>query len=68
MFDNFFSPENRAGYEIMWKNVVGQGRPQMAVWRMRISREVPKATNTYSEYVILIACPLLQWLHERATV
>ena len=27
----------------MWKNVVEQGRPQMAVWRMRISREVPKA-------------------------
>jgi len=25
-----------------------------------------KATNTYSEYVILISCPLQQWLYERA--
>jgi len=24
------------------------------------------ATDTYSEYAILIACPLQQWLHERA--
>jgi len=26
---------------------------------------MPKATNTLSEYVILIAFPLQQWLHER---
>ena len=29
-------------------------------------RCIPKATNTLSEYVILIAFPLQQWLHERA--
>jgi len=29
---------------------------------------IPKATNTHSEYVILIAVPLQQWLHERASV
>ena len=35
---------------------------------MRIACRVPKATNTHSEYVILIAFPLQQWLHESASV
>jgi hypothetical protein len=30
----FFFFENRAVYEIMWKNTVQPGRPQMAIWRM----------------------------------
>ena len=30
------------------------GRPQMAVWRMRIACCIPKATTTYLEYVILL--------------
>ena len=38
----------------------------MTIWRMRIAWWVPKATNTHSEYVILIAFPLQQWLKERA--
>jgi hypothetical protein len=29
---------------------------------------VPKATNTHSVYAILIAFPLQQWLHERASM
>jgi hypothetical protein len=28
---------------------------------------IPKVKNTHSEYVILIAFPLQQWLHERAS-
>ena len=32
--------------------------------RMRIARWIPKATNIHSEYVILIAFSLQQWLHE----
>ena len=28
---NIFSPENRAVYEIMWKNVVQPDRPQMTI-------------------------------------
>jgi len=40
----------------------------MAIWRMRIACWVPKATNTHSEYVIRIAFPLQQWLHERSSV
>ena len=56
-------------FEIMWKNTVGRGRPQMkTIWRMRIACWIPKATNTNSEYVILIAFPLPQWLQERATM
>ena len=27
----FFSPENRGVYEIMWKNMVERGRPQVKV-------------------------------------
>ena len=33
----------------MWKNNVEWDRPQMAIWHMRISRRLPKATtNTQS--------------------
>jgi len=35
---------------------------------MRIACWVPKATNIQSQYAILIAFPLQQWLHERASV
>jgi len=30
MFNNFY-PENRAVYEIMWKNIVQPDRPQVAI-------------------------------------
>ena len=33
---------------------------------MRSVYWIPKAKNRHSEYVILIAFPLQQWLHERA--
>jgi len=65
VFDNIFF-FNRTDYEIMWKNIVERGRPQMTVWRMRIAYWLPKDTNTHSEYVIIIAIPLQQWIHERA--
>jgi len=38
------------------------------MWRMRIACRIPKATNVHSEYVTLNACPLKQWLQERASV
>jgi len=50
------------------KNNVERGRPHMAVRCMRIACRVAKATNTHSEYVILIAFPLQRWLHESASV
>jgi len=30
-FNNFFSPENRAVYDLMWKNMAQPDRPQMTV-------------------------------------
>ena len=46
----------------MWKNFVQPDRPQMTVWRMRIACWITNATDTNSEYVIIIAFPLQQWL------
>ena len=66
MFNNFFFL-NRAVYEIVWKNIVEPGKSQMTVWRTRIGCCIPEATNTHSEYVILVF-PLQQWLHERASM
>ena len=63
-----FCPETRAVYEIMCKNMVRADRPQMTIWRTRNSRWIPKATGTHSEYVILIAFPLQQWLYEHASI
>ena len=34
--------------------------------RMHIACHIPKATHTHSEYVIIIALPLLTFLHECA--
>jgi hypothetical protein len=50
----------------MWKNNAQPDRSQMTIWRVRIACLLSTATNTHSEYVILIAFPLQQWLHERA--
>ena len=41
----------------MWKNIV---EPQLTVRRIYITCWMPKATNTYSEYVTLIAFPRQQ--------
>jgi hypothetical protein len=38
----------------MWKNVLQPGRPQMAIWGMRVPGWITKATNTHSEYVTTI--------------
>ena len=64
----FSFSEHPAVYEIMWKNIVERGRAPMTIWRKRIACWVPKATNTHSDCVILIAFPLQQWLHERASL
>ena len=61
-------PENRAVYEIMGTNIVVPKRAQMTIWRMRISRWIPKATDTHSEYVILTAFPQQQCLYGRASM
>jgi hypothetical protein len=48
--------------------MVERGGLQMTIWRMRIACWVAKATNGHSEYVILFAFPLQQWLQERASM
>jgi len=39
----------------------------MTKWRMRIAYSLLKFTNTHSKYVIHMAFPLQQWLHETHT-
>jgi hypothetical protein len=68
VFNNFFSSENRAVCEIMYKNMAASDSPQMTIWRMRTARRTTQATNTHSGYVILNAFPLQQRLHERASI
>jgi len=63
MLINFFPPKCLP-FMRMWENTVHTDRPQMTIWRLRISCCVTKATDT--EYVILTAFPLQQWLHERS--
>jgi len=40
----------------------------MIEWHMRIACWKPKATNTHSQYAIIIAFPPKQWLHERTSM
>ena len=56
MFSNL-SFKNRAVYEIMWKNMVHPGRPQMLKWRMRFACWIPNSTDKHPEYVILKCFP-----------
>jgi len=69
VFSIFFFFRNRAVYEIMWKNIVEQGRPQMTIWRMRFVFCISKATNTDTQIMEkLTDFPQQQWLHERLSV
>jgi len=55
ILDSTTIPKYRTVYEVMWKNIVGPDRPQMTIWRMRITCRITKATDINSEYVILTA-------------
>ena len=46
----------------------GQATDDNIIRCMRIACWIPKATNMKSEYVIFIAFPPQQWLHERASM
>jgi hypothetical protein len=56
-----------AAYVTMWKNDVQRSIPQMTIWHMRIACWITKATDTCLWYVILLAFPLQQRLHESAS-
>ena len=46
----------------------GQATDDNVIWHMCIACWIPKATSTYSEYVIPVAFSLQQWLHESASL
>ena len=48
--------------------VTGQATYDSIMRRMRFARWITNATNTHSEYVILIAFSRQQWLRERVIV
>ena len=50
----------------MWKKYgrAGQATDDNIIRRMRIACWIPKATDTHSEYVIIIALPLHLWFRE----
>jgi len=52
VFSNSFGKLCR--FEIMCKSIEETGRPQMAVWRMRITCWIRQTTNTFSDNVILV--------------
>jgi hypothetical protein len=47
---------------------VGQAKDDNIILCMRFACCILKATNTHSEYVLLIASPLQQWLQERSSM
>jgi len=50
------------------ESIVEPDRPLMTKLRMCTTCWIPKSTNTNSEYVILIAVSLQEWLGERASM
>ena len=46
----------------------GQDTDDNIIWRMRFACWMTEATDTHSEYVILLAFPRQHWLRERASV
>jgi hypothetical protein len=52
----------------MCKNIVEPGRPYATTCRMRFARGIPNATNTHSEYVVLIAFLEQERLHKSASM
>jgi len=63
VFSNFFFSENRAVYEIMWKNIESPSHAtdDNTIWRMRIACWIATTTNTHSQHVIHVVFPLEQW-------
>ena len=45
-----------------------QAKDDNIIQHMCFACWIPKATDTHSEYVILIAFPRQQWLHEHASM
>ena len=52
----------------MGQYMLVRGRSRVTIWSMRTACFIPKATDTHSEYVILISFQTQQWLQEHASV
>jgi hypothetical protein len=61
-------PKKSCRFKITWKNLVNTDRQQITVWPICIACWITKTTNTHSEYVIIIAFPLQQLLHQRTSM
>jgi hypothetical protein len=62
--------ESRGVHETVWKNMLEADQPQVVyvIRRIRFAWCLTKATDTHSEYVMLIAFPRQQWFRERFSV
>jgi hypothetical protein len=63
----YLFPQNNAVHEIMRKNT-RRATDNNIIPRMRFATWTNEATDTESEYVVLIAFPPQQWLRDRARV
>ena len=67
--NNIFPPKKSPFFDIMQKNMIKAGRPQMTTWRVRIACWVNKVTNTDTwSYEILNGFPQQQCFIERASM
>jgi hypothetical protein len=62
LFPKFKSLENN----LETYNRDGQDTNSNKIWRMRLVCWVNMTTDTHSEYVILFAFPMQQWIRERS--
>jgi len=63
---SFFCKSCRLHDDMEKYGMARQATDDNIIWRNQTASWITKATNTHSEYVILIAFPLQQWLRERA--
>ena len=68
VFDIFFFPPPKIVpfMRECWTTNNGQATNDNIIWRMRIACWITEATNTHSQYVILIALSQQRYLHGRA--
>ena len=64
----FFRKSSRLIDNVQKYGRAGHATDNDIIWRMRFACWIAKATNTHSEYVIIIVFPHQQWLHKRASV
>jgi hypothetical protein len=68
VFSDFFSPRKSCHLRECGKIQYSRIGHRWQIRSMRIACWIPEDTYTHSEYVILIAFPMQQWLCERASV